>query len=85
MDEFKKLMVYGWELGKQYFNVLPNTPEKYEAFTDLANDMLKTQNPGTKEYDFLHSLLAAVNQYCDADWRERNSKGGTHEARFNKI
>ena len=73
MEEFKKLITYPWELGKYYFNNKPNTPLEYEKFTDFGNDLLKTQQKGTKEYKFLKRMLEAVNEYCDSEWRETSA------------
>lgn len=69
MDEFKQLMTIPWELGKYYFNNMPDTPEDYNKFTEFANELLKTQKPGTKEYTLVKRMLAAVNDYCDDHWR----------------
>lgn len=69
MDEFKQLMVIPWELGKYYFTNLPETIDDYNKFTEKANELLKTQKVGTKEYTLVKRMLSAVNDYCDEHWR----------------
>lgn len=68
-----ELINKGWQLGKYYFNNKPNTPLEYDKFTDFGNDLLKTQQKGTKEYKFLKRMLEAVNEYCDSEWRETHT------------
>lgn len=72
MEEFKKLLSLAWTLGKYYFDSPLETLADYNKFTEKANDLLKPMKPGTKEYNFTRRMLVAVNEYCDADWREKH-------------
>ena len=73
MDDFKELMGLAWSLGKYYFTNSMETPEDYSKYADKAKELLQTQKPGTKEYCFVRRLLSAVNEYTDADWREKHN------------
>lgn len=90
MSDSKKqlydLINSGWELGKHYFGKDYKTAAEYSELTQFANDLLKKVSAqyGTvgKEYNFARRLYVAVNEYCDADWRETHL--GTQMSLFNK-
>ena len=71
------LITIGWELGKFYFSRNFKTAEEYSEFTTFANELLQkvAVEYGTvgKEYNFMRRLLTAINEYCDADWRETHT------------
>ena len=75
--ELYDLITSGWELGKYYFSKEFKTADQYSEFTDFGNELLKrvAAEYGTvgKEYNFARRLYVAVNEFCDADWRETHT------------
>ena len=72
-----ELITSAWELAKFFFSKDFQTPEQYNEFTELANDMLKRVSTKygsvSKEYNFARRLYVAVNEYCDQEWRETHT------------
>lgn len=65
-----------WLMAKDYFILKPQTADDYHDLTTAANERLKAignkYGYTSKEYSLARRMFVAINEYTDADWRERN-------------
>lgn len=77
MKQCYELINEAWVMAKRYFNAEPQTIEEYHELENASNDRLKEIGNKygftSKEYNFARRLFVAVNEYTDAEWRERNT------------